>query len=328
MRKTLLRTVVSIFFIGLLFYLMRKDIPNIAGTLSSANPVYLATGVALYAVSVLLLALRLRLIYGVQDTPISFRAAAEITFVGFFFNNFLPTAVGGDLVKAYCGGRITGERMKSFTSVLTDRLMGLFMFILIPSVTVFFLMDKLDPRIPVAIFAVLAGALAGAIFIFNRGIARRFGFLMGLFKRLNISDKVVMIYDGLHHFKNHKSTVALILGLSTCGQLLSIGSVYCFIRALSVGIDPFYVILLTPIVSLMSMLPSINGLGVREGAFVYFFKSLIGLPQASALAILYLFLLLLMSLVGGVVYLFRHEYHFRLREITEAPKINTGGTPA
>ena len=135
-----------------------------------------------------------------------------------------------------------------------------------------------------------------------------------------------MLYDGLHHFKNHKRVILRVAVLSAVGQVLGILTVYFFIRALSRDINFFYVLLLTPVVHLMSMLPSINGLGVREGAFVYFFKNLIGLHEASALAILFLFMLLLSSVLGGFIYMACQQYHFRIREITDTPKIDAGET--
>lgn len=315
MKKSLPQIIVSLVFIGLLFYLMRNDLPEIGATLRQANPWLIASGVLLYCTSAFLLARRLQLIYAAQDTPIPLSESVNITFVGFFFNNFLPTAVGGDLVKAYCGARITGERLKSLTSVLMDRIVGLLVFVLIPSITILFLAKTLDPIIPKTILSLLAVALVALVFLFNRKVASRFGFLMPLLNRLKIGDKLVMLYDGLHGFRHHLRLIPQVSILSFIGQALSITSIYFFIRSLSADIQIVQVFLLTPVVLLMSMVPSINGLGVRETAFVYFFKSHIGVHNASALAILYLFLLFFVSVVGGVIYLARHDYHLKWKEI-------------
>jgi hypothetical protein len=62
------------------------------------------------------------------------------------------------------------------------------------------------------------------------------------------------------------------------------------------------------------MLPSLNGLGIREGAFIYFLTPYMGKEYAAALGILWLGLLILLSVIGGAIYLIRHDYHIRFKE--------------
>jgi hypothetical protein len=75
-----------------------------------------------------------------------------------------------------------------------------------------------------------------------------------------------------------------------------------------------YFYLLVPVVNLLSMLPSLNGLGIREGAYIYFLKPYIGREYAAAISILGLGLLLLVSLIGGLIYLIRHDYHIQFKK--------------
>ena len=49
--------------------------------------------------------------------------------------------------------------------------------------------------------------------------------------------------------------------------------------------------------------------------FIYFFKGALGEDVASALAILYLFYLIILSVIGGVIYLVHHDYHFQWKKI-------------
>lgn len=322
MLKKHLHIFVSAFFIGLLFYLMRGEIPLIIQTLAAVRLDYVAAGIALFCVSSLMLAKRLSMIFGVQETSISYPQAVNMTFIGYLFNNFLPTAVGGDIVKAYCGYRITGEKLQSVTAVLMDRIFGLTMFVLIPCVTVLFIIQGLERTIPITLYSVLILALGVLIILFNRRVAQKFGFVVDLLNKFKLGDKLVMLYDGMHHFKSHKKMIAEVSLISLGAQVLGICSVYLFIRALSADIDFIYVLLLTPVVHLISMVPSINGLGVREAGFVYFFKGTLGVHNASALAILYLFLLFFLSLVGAAIYVCRRDYHFRLKEIEkETPEL-------
>ena len=52
-------------------------------------------------VNVLVSSVRIKWVLATQDTTISLKKAMQITFIGTFFNNFLPGFTGGDLVKAY-----------------------------------------------------------------------------------------------------------------------------------------------------------------------------------------------------------------------------------
>ena len=320
MKGVLLRVLVSVFFIGLLVFTVRKEIPMVLETLKGVRFEWVLAAIGLHGLSTFLLAKRLELIYEVQETPLPFTESVNITYVGFLFNNFLPTSVGGDLVKAYCGFRITGQKLKSFTAVLMDRLFGLFVFVLIPSVTVVFIMKGIARVIPVAIFSTLALAVCAGLLLFSKRVARKFGFVVDVLDRFGWGERAVMLYEGLHHFRHHKKMMLEVMALSLCAQLLGIGAVYLLIRSLGGDVNPLYLLLATPVVHLMSMLPSINGLGVRETGFVYFFKGALGVHSASALAVLYFFLLFVMSLIGGLIYLFRPDYHFRMKDVESAEK--------
>jgi uncharacterized protein (TIRG00374 family) len=59
-----------------------------------------------------------------------------------------------------------------------------------------------------------------------------------------------------------------------------------------------------PLIQIVSLLPSLGGLGIREGAFVYFFKEFVQPEYALAISILYLAPMIFSSFFGGVIYMF------------------------
>ena len=63
------------------------------------------------------------------------------------------------------------------------------------------------------------------------------------------------------------------------------------------------ILLFMPLVSVVSMLPSINGLGIREGAIYFLFSPYVGQENAFALSLLWLFMLFLISLIGAITYI-------------------------
>ena len=319
MKKILLRSTISFLFLGLLFFLMREDIPEIIHALKHVNQGLFATAALIFLLTAFVLAKRLQLIFSAEDARLGFRDASNLTFVGYFFNNFLPTSVGGDIVKAMFAARITGESMKSATCVLMDRIFGLFTFVLIPSFSLLFFLKKMgNPAIPLIVYSLLGSSAVFFVLLFHRGSARRFRFVEMLLNRAKIGQTLRRLYDGLHNFKNHKRVVAKALGLSLVAQGISIFVVYLMATALGGHVPLLYFYLLIPMVHLISMLPSLNGLGIREGAYIYFLKPYIGKEIAAAIGILWLGFLLMVSVIGGVIYLLRHDYHIRFKTSTAA----------
>src|SRR3989338_10199369 len=169
MKKILLRGAISFLFLGLLFFLMREDIPEITQALKNVDKGLFVIAALIFLSTAFVLARRLELIFAAEDARISFLDASNLTFIGYFFNNFLPTSVGGDIVKAMCAARVTGEPVKSVTSVLMDRIFGLFTFIMIPSVSLlFFLKEIQNPAVPLLIYSFLAFSIFLFFLLFNR----------------------------------------------------------------------------------------------------------------------------------------------------------------
>lgn len=314
MIKNMLRILVSLAFVGLLVYFIRDDIPTILNTLKNVHRPLFLMAVLIVLSTVVILAKRLQLIFAAEEVKIGLGVTCNLTFIGIFFNNFLPTSVGGDIVKAMCASRITGHPVKSVTSVLMDRIFGLFTFILIPSVSLFFVRE-MNPKVQIVIYSFLTFSIFCFVLLFNRSVARQFHFVERLLDRVRLGSKARQIYDGLHNFRNHKGVIVRAMLLSVAGQCISLLGVYLLGVALGAPRETLpYFFLLIPVVHLISMLPSLNGLGIREVAYVYFLKSHIGTEKAAAIGILWLAVLIFMSLIGGLIYLFRHDYHIQFKK--------------
>ena len=88
--------------------------------------------------------------------------------------------------------------------------------------------------------------------------------------------------------------------ISHAGAILSI---YLFILGLGGNINFTKLFLIVPLVWTVSMLPSLNGLGVREGAFVYFLKGDLGADMAFTVSLLWLGIVIAFGIIGGVLHL-------------------------
>ena len=105
-------------------------------------------------------------------------------------------------------------------------------------------------------------------------------------------------------FKGKKTLLLKTFSISLLAQFFSFLAVYFLIKGLYGFVPLIRVVLIMPIIYIASMFPSINGLGVREGAFLVLFRPLIGAEKAFALSLLWLFLYILIGILGGFVYAF------------------------
>ena len=99
-----------------------------------------------------------------------------------------------------------------------------------------------------------------------------------------------------------KKTVVYIVALSLIIQFLFIGIIFLLSKSLSLNIAFSVLIVIVPIIFVVSMFPSVNGLGIREGAYVYFLGDMVGRGNTFAISLLFFSLTLLLSLMGGLVY--------------------------
>lgn len=118
--------------LGLLAWVIATNWETEDGTggLSSLirNPIHfgpLVLAMLICAASVILTFLRWYLLVRVQSLPFTVRQSVQLGLVGYFFNTFLPGAVGGDLVKAVAIAREQSRRTVAVATVIADRVIGL-----------------------------------------------------------------------------------------------------------------------------------------------------------------------------------------------------------
>ena len=301
----ILRISVSLAFIGLLIWFFRKDIPDILATLKSTNPFFFGAALILNAIVLIVISMRLKKILSVQGLHLKLGEAVYLTFIGNFFNNFLPTSVGGDLVKAYYATKKSTRKLESFSAVFFDRFFGFLSIGLLAFLGILFLNKHIkDAKLLWGSVLFSLVVLLAFVFFLNKRLTKKlfFGLLdLPIFRE---GSKLRKLYNALNAYKKHKIVIVQLIGISLLAQMIAAVAIYLIIKSLSQEISFLLLFLIIPLVSVASMMPSINGLGVREGAFVYFLKEFISRESAVAVSILYLALILIMSLIGGILYLF------------------------
>ncbi|MBN1527245.1 MAG: flippase-like domain-containing protein [Candidatus Omnitrophica bacterium] len=310
----LLRIAVSSVLILLLLYIMRDKYGQIAAVLKDTRLSTFGIAFLLFTTAVTIASLRLKLIIEAQGIPATFLEAVSLTFIGYFFNNFLPTAIGGDMVKAYYLSRKTHEKMGAVASIFVDRLIGLITMIFMAFVALLLVDSEImDPMVRYLIYAITLASAAGLFFMANKGFARRFSGILSLVRPLE--EKLRKAYNTVHKYRHRKALLAQSLFISVISQIFFFFSLAMLAASIGSYIPAKEIFLRMPIVSMLSLLPSINGLGLREGATVVFFGPLIGKANAFTVSILWLAVLLIVSIIGGIVYGLSPQFKMKMKDI-------------
>lgn len=224
--------------------------------------------------------------------------------IGAFFNFFLPTAVGGDVARGYCLHRWGTDKNEAAGSIILERILGVTVLVLLSGTSLCLASDlALDARV---VGLVIAMCLCWLIVL-----ALLFGGRGALFERVRPSPvqwllaPVCSVIRDMRSYKASPPALAVGFCATVAFQAAGIFATYLLGVAIGCSIDLSYYFILLPIVWLVAMIPiSINGLGLREGAFVVLFVS-IGMTQETAIAISVLFLAqaMLQGLIGGVLFL-------------------------
>lgn len=305
----ILRIFVSLFLLALLLWLARENFAKICRLLSSLNLPIFMLAFLIYISSTFLMSWRLKIVLAVQDVFFAIKDLFPLTLIGLFFTNFMPTSVGGDLIKGYYISKKSGGRLSAYTSVFIDRLIGMFSIALIAGVALVLVRKNIEHKFIIwTIVLLLLCCVAFALSIFYKKPLKRIAEVTGVMRLLQIlrlEAPIKKTYAVLNIYANHKTLIAKTIILSAVVQFIGFFSIFLLSRSLLVFVPFGKILLVMPVIFILCMLPvTMNGLGLREWGFVFFFSASIGNVAALSLSLLYLAMFLLTSLIGGIIYLF------------------------
>lgn len=302
-RGLVLRLLISFGAIGFILYSFRGKLGDAVFILKTEVVwSYFLLASLIYLVGLALLAVRLQWMFKVHKIALSFGESFYLGLVGLFFNLFLPSAVGGDVVKGYYAYKHSGKKVESMTSIIMDRLLG-FAALSIMSVAAIWIYSKQlnDSKIDEMVYVFMGAMAVLALFFASKRFARIFQFF-AKFLPAGLRAKLSTVYFAIYEFKFHKKLMVSAVLLSIAGQCLFIIVHYVLTLSLQVNISPFIFFILIPILTVVSMAPSLGGLGVREAAVIYMFGKYMSGQRALALSLLLDILIYGFSIVSGIVY--------------------------
>ncbi|HXK58871.1 MAG TPA: lysylphosphatidylglycerol synthase transmembrane domain-containing protein [Acidobacteriota bacterium] len=294
---------------------LQMDLKKFVSVIVSADLKLVLLATALHMGIILLAVLRWQVILGNFQISARFSPLTKITFIGQFFNLFLPSAIGGDVFRAYYLSKSHNRGMSTtLTTTLLERSAGLFALLFIGCFFAALHRIVVQGVSLLHLFIGLSLAYVAAnVALFHSWMHRKLTSLLLRFQLSNVEAKLQLVYEGLTTLRKNKKALLNCLLLSGVIQFLSV--VIMWLAALAINIRaPFYIFLIfIPIVNLTIMVPlTINGFGLRESVYYLLFAQ-IGLPMETSvtLSLLNFLVVTLASLPGGVAYsLYKKEEHF------------------
>jgi len=311
MRALLTLTIRVLVSLALLYLALRGiNFSAVQSRLSQINLGWIAIAILVTIFQIFLGALRWRVISGLCQAPLTDLQAFRYNMIGAFFNQTLPSSIGGDAVRLWLVSR-TGAGWRSATySILTDRAVGLIALALIIVASLpwsYGMIDDASGRLALVFvdFAALAGGLGFLLL----------GYLPWPWLDSWWPTKHVRACSVIANrviFNRRSGPKIAVLSLSI--HVLAVVIAWCAVRAITAPADFEQIFLLTPPIMLITMMPiSIAGWGVREATMMVAF-GYAGLARADGTVVSILFgtVYFIVGAIGGIVWVLSAEKASRI----------------
>lgn len=245
---------------------------QILEVLAGVDRLGFALALAIGLVGIVLSTKRWQLLLASKREHISFARIFKIYYVGAFSNLFLPSSIGGDVVKSAIMARSTSENVAAYSSVIVNRFCGLFALVTLGVGAVFVRPDLVTPRVAEIVGFIGIGAVVAPLVLLaaRRSIRRydRVATVLGV----DWYTHVERFLTSIEQYRDVPSALAMVLALSFVFQASVVVTHYVIAHAVGLRLPLAYLFIVVPLIELLLLVPiSIHGHGVREGLFVLFY---------------------------------------------------------
>ncbi|MEE9448041.1 MAG: lysylphosphatidylglycerol synthase transmembrane domain-containing protein [Arenicellales bacterium] len=313
MKKTLLILLKVLISGGLIFWLLsRADLNQIWQTIRQAEVPLLLLAFFQFFIGYFITAKRWQTLLKALEVPAKLITLVLSFSISIFFNNFLPSTIGGDAYRMYDSYRLGAGKSRAIAVVFIDRIIGLSALLLL-ALGVSLFAGEVAEKIPLLrlfLLAAVSGIAVLAWIIFGSGGEILLKLTQGENPVLKIVHSILdKLYSGFHLFKGRSDVMLKAIGLSLLLQINVV--IHCIIltKALHIDVPTIAMFIIIPLSFLIMTAPiSINGIGLREAVFVFFF-GLYNVSEELALAFAFTSfgMILAQGVLGGVLFAFRKK---------------------
>lgn len=299
-----LKVVVSIVLLAIIFSTI--DVGSLVATLQNAHPAWLAAALVMMIIGVVVRAIRWQILLNAINVPVPLGELTAIYFIGFLFNNLLPSGLGGDAMRMVELNRHSPRVSDTVTSVVVDRFLGIFALQAIAIVALITSWGTVPNGVAYFTIFIFVAELVGGLLLINRPLYTNLRQKIGLFRRLTDIKFIGNAFESFQRYPlpalGQSFVVAFIFNLIHITMYAFIG----FSLDAPVNLAQYAVIV--PITSLLLIVPiSFAGLGVREEAFRQLYGQIGVAPEVAVAFSLLVHVIgnICTGLIGGVIYLLR-----------------------
>jgi len=305
---------------------------NLAKTLLSINLGVFAVALGIFIIGQILIGLRWWLLLRSQSIFIGFWVAVRLYFLGWFYNNFMPGSVGGDLIRAWYVTKHTDKKFEAVLSVFVDRVIGLASTLIIAAFFYLLFIRGQGKAIPfesqigflkrVLFWAIIViAAFFCVLLLYKRGrsvLAKAWAYI-----RVPTIRMIIKFKDAIVIYCRKPLTILAVFGLTVFLQLLTITGFWFLGVNLGIEVSIKYYYVFFTLAWVLGAVPvSIAGAGVVEGllASLFFTVAGVGKGPASALALCQRAVWMLASLPGAAIHLIGAHLPEAPKSGLESPK--------
>jgi uncharacterized membrane protein YbhN (UPF0104 family) len=302
---------VSVALLAWLF--SRIDVARLSASVRRASGLWLVVALAVYFLNVLASTWRWHLLLAAQDVQVRRRTLLGSFLVALFFNNFLPSNIGGDVIRIRDTARAARSKTLAATVVLIDRGLGLMGLVLVAAMGATIAEASRHGATPIWSSWLWAGFLVGAAasapaVLAPAGLGRLLQPLT-VFHPEWVGGRIEKVTAVLARFRDRPTALAGCFGGAVVVQATIVVFYFIVAYALHLNMAFWDLAVIVPMSFVVQLLPlSVNGFGLREATFALYFQR-VGQPLEAALLVSLVptALIMLFSLSGAAVYISRRH---------------------
>jgi uncharacterized membrane protein YbhN (UPF0104 family) len=302
MRQILLIAVKAAVSIGLLYFALAKaDFSAVGARLNKIDFAWAMFAFVTLALQIVLISFRWRAIAERCGAALALANAFRLNLIATFFNQVLPSTVGGDAVRIWLFARDGAGWAKATHSVLLDRFVGVLALAVLVVISLPWAFGLIQNPIGRTVLLVIGcGSIAGGLAFVALG-SRDWAWMQSFWATRQLAQLAATALDLFNSVKRG----IFLMSLSLVVHVLTAATAWCIARAVTVPFEFLHALLLVPPVALIATIPiSIAGWGVRESALMLAF-GYAGLSRDDGLIVSILFgaAYFVLGIVGGAAWL-------------------------
>lgn len=289
----------------LLAWLFNKiDLKNMLDAVRTADVLYLFYAGLAFLICNFIILWRWFIFIRALGLSVTVGKVIRYYFMGLFGNLFLPSAIGGDIIKILGLCKDSAQKPRVVASVILDRLSGFASIVIIAVLALIFGYKLIGDNTLIIPIVIMAGAsLMFAAVLFNERI---YAFGCRIFNSFpKFKNSLMEMHYDVMLLADKRAEGYKAIAASCLSQLIFAGCYYLTAKALHQDTALYYFILFVPLICVASAVPSIGGLGVREvGAAYLFAKAGMDPGIGASLGLINFMFMVIVGLIGGAVYVF------------------------